>query len=342
LLKRIVFGVILILFSAGALALPLNMKPVKALETICIKTDGSIDPSTAPIRRNGSTYIFADNIFASIWVEAGCIIIDGAGYTLQGTGEVDGYGIGANHPSHVTIKNMHITGFWRGIYITGPIMDWTIIQNNMVNNMIGIGACHYFSFNVITKNHIESNNTGIKLSLTSEYNNITENIIANSTFGIVLQDDSGHQLVKENTVTNNEYGLFLSSSHNTIYHNNFINNINQVYLEGSPNNAWDNGCEGNYWSNYNGSDLDGDGIGDTELPWLSLDYYPLMNPYWNPADVNHDLEVDIHDVIRICAAYNSRPGDKNYNPHCDIAETRDIIDIYDVVIACANYGEKYS
>lgn len=47
-------------------------------------------------------------------------------------------------------------------------------------------------------------------------------------------------------------------------------------------NSWDNGEEGNYWSDYTGEDLDGNEIGDT--PYLipdkgkATDNYPLMKP----------------------------------------------------------------
>lgn len=34
--------------------------------------------------------------------------------------------------------------------------------------------------------------------------------------------------------------------------------------------------EGNYWSDYSGEDLNGDGVGDTNIPWEGLDNFPLV------------------------------------------------------------------
>lgn len=62
---------------------------------------------------------------------------------------------------------------------------------------------------------------------------------------------------------------------NTLYNNNFIDNEQLVKNIGSNDaNFWDNGFEGNYWSDYNGTDQNNDGIGDS--PYLikseRLDY----------------------------------------------------------------------
>jgi hypothetical protein len=56
-----------------------------------------------------------------------------------------------------------------------------------------------------------------------------------------------------------------------------------------------------------------------------------------PGDVDGDFDVDIYEIVSICAAYGSEIGDPRYNAHCDIDGDGDI-DIYDVVIACSNYG----
>ena len=67
--------------------------------------------------------------------------------------------------------------------------------------------------------------------------------------------------------------------------NNIINCTDEYSRDDAEggNNKWDNGSEGNYWSNYDGIDANSDGIGDTPYPIPGLtgsyDNYPLLEPY---------------------------------------------------------------
>ena len=110
-------SIVTMIFLASMLTLAFNVQTVMASGTIYIKPDGSVDPPTAPIQRDGNIYTFTDNIFESIVVERDNIEIDGAGYTLQGLGSGSGiifktsiypYPEGTNN---VKIRNIEIKAF---------------------------------------------------------------------------------------------------------------------------------------------------------------------------------------------------------------------------------------
>jgi len=279
---------------------------------------------------------------------------------------IDGGGI--NSSIRVSANNVLISGFtvqngrWEAVCIW-DYSNATVVNNILVHSTFGVMIANGQN-NTITSNVILENGFGIQVAGWPAWSNtISSNMLANNTWGIEIHDVGGSNIIRDNIIISSSTGLHLSDSHGNIiyenniiqsgygifvvsssnsyiFHNNFINNTNQVYFVDSFNNTWDNGCEGNYWSNYNGTDLGTDGIGDTELPCEGVDYYPLINLYWSPGDVNHDLKVDIYDVVRITAVYGSREGDDNWNPHSDIAEPYGIIDIYDVVRCTGYYGKE--
>lgn len=179
-------------------------------------------------------------------------------------------------------------------YYTHPdgysILLWNasnnIISNNtFTDNNNGI-LLQYSNNNYIFGNSITNNSKyGIEQHA-SEDNNIINNYIVYNTQDGIFLDNPINNIITGNTIANNnQYGIsihVLVTNNNTIHHNNFINNMNgNAYDEG--NNSWYNVtlAEGNYWSNYNGTDSNGDGIGDT--PYLipggsNQDNYPFMNP----------------------------------------------------------------
>jgi parallel beta-helix repeat protein len=206
--------------------------------------------------------------------------------------------------------------------------------------------------NVTVKNlRIKMFDYGIDLEGSSS-NSIFGDNITNNYYGLWLFSSSDNSIARNNITANDYFSIQLtvSSNNNIIFHNNFGEDNNQVYVDTSCyGNVWDNGCEGNYWSTYTGEDLDAppDGVGDTLLPWEEVEMYPLMNLYWNPADINHDLKVDIKDVSFAARAFGSTPGHPKWNPHADITGLFLLVpdgkvDIRDISMIAKSFGKQYS
>jgi parallel beta-helix repeat protein len=148
------------------------------------------------------------------------------------------------------------------------------------------------SHNIITYNY-----KGIHV-VNSSHNIFTGNEISKNLEAIYTTN-SNNSIFTTNTFSNNEFAIVTtSSSNNTAFHNNFINNTHFISSIDSTN-YWDNGMEGNYWSDYNGRDEDQDGIG--ESPYIidanNQDNHPLMGTF---SDFTIIYEEETYHTFTIC------------------------------------------
>jgi len=236
------------LLLVGILVLATNTQSARAYETIHIRADGSVDPSEAPISTSDNiTYTFTQNSSGfCIVIERDNIVVDGAGYFLQGTG--GGAGMNATGRTNVTIQNMNIDNFGFGIYLKkSDKID--LIWNSMTNG--GYGIYVYVCLNcTFSGNNIVANQEGIWFVATSaypHYNTISENnITANKANGIAIGYSNWCTIVGNNVTNNVKAGISLASysEYNNVSANNLIANTGyNIYVS---NHAEYNRIYGNY------------------------------------------------------------------------------------------------
>jgi len=238
--RKPVSSIMLALLLVSMLTLAFNIQPVKASGTIYIRADGSIDPADAPISTfDNITYTLTRNITSDadgIIVERSNIIIDGNGYTLQGTGAEHYKGIDLSGKKNVTIRNVNIRVCWYGIWLSVSSNN-SIHGNNIRSNMFSIYLDNS-SYSGIFGNSITNNGEGIYLDNSSNHNSISgNNITASNGNGICLNSSSKNSVCRNN-LTSNRNGISLKwSSENSIGGNSMVNKNYGVWLMESSNSS---------------------------------------------------------------------------------------------------------
>ena len=256
--------------------------------TIFIQPDGSLNPSNIPIQRNGDTYTFTGNVYDPIYVLKSNVTLDGAGYSLIGPlseeqkETVNVLGLGPNTTvevqyvigidfdkavSGVTIRNVNIDAFYIGIYIRTT--NNTLVDNAVNDNIVGVLLSG--STNNITKNYISNNKQGL-------------------FFGFEQINGSAANIPSDIRISDNS----------------FINNTMQlsgcvckIYNFTEARHAWDYNNRGNYWSDYNGTDSNHDGIGDTyyNIDPLNYDRYPLIESPIQPPTPTYQFPLALTIIV---------------------------------------------
>jgi len=218
---------------------------------------------------NVENQVFDESTKASTFYLINCRNITVLGLNFSG----NGHGVFCYNVTHSCIENITAMHNNYGVYFQDSTNN-TVADNLCFDNWVGL--CLERSVDSIIEN----------------------NVVRGGEKGISLYQADNNTL-EANTVSEAEFGVRLfSSSYNRIFHNNLVDNYEQADLISSFQNVWDNGYEGNFWSNYTGFDIDADGLGDEAqyIDGANVDHYPLMGLFTR-CNVHLLIESNDFDVI---------------------------------------------
>jgi hypothetical protein len=221
------FLVLMLISLALLITIPLSNAeylPNPPLPTISIKADGSIEPSTAPIQRNGNTYTLTDNITNyHLSIQCDNIIVDGRGFTIKGR-ESAIFLLNApkytDFRQNVTITNFVIQDFFFGI---SGIYSNCIIKGNTINCYNAIDIFNHCTNNQIVGNTLigSSQGNGYGIAVAGSSNVISGNRIAKFYRSIWL-DNGENNTVSNNILSNTTSNIVIDHATNTISKDNIV------------------------------------------------------------------------------------------------------------------------
>ncbi len=269
----------------------------------------------------GNYHLDADiiNSTASVCINitANNVSFDGQGHKIDGVDSSGSHGISISRSSlentYVIIRECTLTDWYMGIYLSQANNN-TIEGCNAFSNSKGVYLSYTYN-NTIENSNISSNgDTGVYLGTSDRHCVVKDNTINSNNCGIRVSETDNlienntldyngvgaeicctsavNNTLYYNTIKGNDYGIELGdqtgiNGPNTFY-NNYINNTNNYYFDGTVyNNTWNTTQCGNWWSGFSDNstacnDTNGDGICDNpyQLADNNTDYKPIAGDNW--------------------------------------------------------------
>ena len=275
-----------------------------------ILSNGTIVPDSVNITRNGNTYLLSADLDGYIVIEQSNCIFEGQGHIVKGIyGPIPVQGSSqSDELTGITVLSTVVEG--GGIIFFGYLKSNNfVIANNTINSGTGIDCSGYGNLlannsinkgrgiscrgngNIVSGNTLQGCDQGVNIvpygiSLSGINNKIFANtIVGTKGYAIDLLRVTSYpsNIIAGNQIANNQVGVHTEyaisqggAEGNLIYKNNFVGNGQNVYNEAIVTTAvsvnfWDDGKDGNYWSNYNGQ-------GTYVVDQSNIDNHPLSSP----------------------------------------------------------------
>jgi nitrous oxidase accessory protein len=175
-------------------------------------------------------------------------------------------GIYFSFANRTTVKNNHIHNLRYALHYM--YSDDNYFENNIFDHNVA-GSALMYSKNIEFSRNVFAHCRGFRaygiLLQSVNYCRATDNLILDNTRGIFF-DDANYCSFLENDIVQNDLALQIKASceENSFVGNNFISNLAHCMLDASivDRTYWSKDGKGNFWSDYDGYDLDGNGVGD--------------------------------------------------------------------------------
>ena len=268
------------------------------------------NPKTTTIDGSNGGIVVGIFFVPGIAVDINASYVNLTGFTVRNTGDW-GVGITMVGPSYCNVYGNNITAsnaysegveviksssnnrvFENSITAGGGIgIEWScnnnyVAENNIVRCGVGVFLAYACSNNIVRNSITNSGYVGVDIGSYSYYNSVSGNNITNSRDAFDLGSYCDNNDIVGNNVVDNGVGvrIWADTPNNMFYHNSFIDNAQQISNNWGSTNVWDNGSNGNYWSDYtarypNASETDGSGVWNTTyaIDANNVDRYPLVN-----------------------------------------------------------------
>ena len=166
---------------------------------------------------------------------------------------------------HSVIRNNRIFNLRYGLHYMWS--DDNVFEDNLFYDNVA-GAAVMYSRRIQMRRNVFRHNRGYSsYGILFQENDdciLEDNIISDNAVGIFMEA-MRRGTVRRNLISANDVALqvFQSAADNLFENNNFIDNLSPMLLIGGKTSTrWNGLAHGNYWDDYDGYDLDGDGVGD--------------------------------------------------------------------------------